>query len=229
MPGGFIGVDVFFVISGFGYKYIAPINAFLGLIVVNFSHSFGISIHVHMPVILASFPLAFSPAYLTYSIDSIFLREKWTINREQSGQRALFNMRLVLCLVYFSAGISKLRNGGVSWITGDTLRTNFIAAPINYPDVNSFARILSINTLLYDFPTLCRLLALLVVSIELAAPLALLGGAFSVIIISILLLLQVGAYFTIFVNFSGYLSLFAAWIPVFIIYIRQRIDFNKKK
>ena len=209
------------LVVGLAYRIVAPLNAVAGFILINFAHSFGYQTHTFMPIVLGSLVLSFAPANTVLSLDKFIFR-KPSIFGEDRNKLGLFNLRLILCLVYFSAGLSKIINGGISWINSDTLRNYFIMAYINYPDVNPTARQLSLNTLLYDYPIVCRILAVVVIMIEIAAPLALLKGAWSVVIIFGLLCLQISAYFTIFVNFQAYLILYIAWVPIIYEYFKRR-------
>lgn len=214
-------VSFLFVILGLGYKYVAPLNVLAGFFIVNFSHSFGSQIHIYLPIVLASLPLAFSPAGAKYSLDSLILKNRMATPNEKAVKLTLFNMRLVFCVVYFSAGLSKILRGGLSWVTGDSLRNYLISAPLNYPEGYHIGKELAWNIALYDWPILCRVLAGLTLILELSAPLALLGRGYSVVIITCLMIFQISIYLTVLVNFISYLPLYVVWIPVFYSYFKD--------
>ena len=162
-----------------------------------------------MPVVLAGLPLAFSRAADAWSADSR-LRPA---SQNADYDLPLFNMRLVFALVFFAAGLSKLRNGGLEWFTGDTLRNYFLLASTVYSDVHSTAHHVSANVALYDWPMLTRLMAVTGVGLELLAPLTLWRRPLTSLIVLGLLAMQIVIYFTVFVNFSIYLALYSCWLP----------------
>lgn len=196
---------------GLFYRWLAPLNWLAGFFLFNYAHSFGYQTHTYMPVVLAGLPLAFSRATDAWSVDSRFRPTPQNADYDQP----LFNMRLVFVLVFFAAGISKLRNGGLEWFTGDTLRNYFLRASTVYSDVHSTAHRVSANVALYNWPMLTRLMAAAGVGLELLAPLALWRRpAATGLIVLGLLAMQIVIYFTVFVNFSIYLALYSCWLPV---------------
>lgn len=200
------------VILGLGYRYFGPINAILGFLIVNFAHSYGYQTHTYMPLILASLPLAFSPAADSMSLEK-YLWKKKPQHNEEIYKRTIFNLKLVFCVVFFCAGLSKVINGGWQWVAGDTLRNYFVNASVIYTDINFLARQTALNLKLYDWPLLCNILAAMAILIECAAPLALWRSRLAAIIVPSLFVMQTFIYFTIYVNFSYYLGLYLVWLP----------------
>lgn len=199
------------LIFGLGYRFIAPVNFVLGFIIVSFAHSFGYQTHTYMPVILVTLPLSLSPASDALSLDRL-IRKNSFILKPEVHERTLFNMKLVFCLVFFAAGTSKVINGGWEWVAGDTLRNYFLNASLVYSDINFRANDLAINILLYNWPILCKVFAGLAITIECSTLLILWKERLGVLIVPALFIMQVAIYFTIFVNFSSYISLYIVWI-----------------
>ncbi len=166
-----------------------------------------------MPVLLAGLPLAFSRASDAFSIDSWITRKNPTaISDVRNYTWPLKTMQLVFCLVFFAAGIAKLRFGGIEWVTSDTLRNYFYRASIVYADVHEFAHTIGLNRILYEYPTLTKFLAAGAIIGELVAPVALLKRSYARVIVPMLLFMQIFIFFTIFVNFQIYLAMYIAWI-----------------
>ncbi|CAN5425489.1 hypothetical protein BH10BDE1_BH10BDE1_04540 [soil metagenome] len=198
---------------GVGYRVLAPLNFIAGFILMNYAHSFGYQTHTYMPVLLVGLTLSFSAASDVLSLDSILFR-KWL---KPSNDVRLYALplriaQLTFCLVFFSAGISKLRAGGVEWFTTDTLRNYFLLSSILYEDINAVAHQFRLNHALYSIPWLCHVLAFLTITLELSAPLAFFKRRAAWIIVPALFFAQVFIFFTIFVNFRIYLAAYAAWV-----------------
>jgi hypothetical protein len=198
---------------GLGYRILAPLNFVAAFILMNYAHSFGYQTHTYMPVLLVGFSLSFAAASDRLSLDSR-LFPKWV---QQTHDLRLYNWplrtaQLTFCLVFFAAGISKVRTSGLDWITTDTLQNYFLVSSLVYRDVNSAAHAFRLNHLLYLEPWLCHLLALTTVAIEIAAPLAFFRRRLAWVLVPTLFLAQVFIFFAIYVNFRIYLAIYVVWI-----------------
>lgn len=196
---------------GFLYRWIAPLWWLLGLIVMTNGHSYGYQGHVYMPVVLAGLPLCFSRASDALSFDS-WKKTSFPTGESQAYILPLRTMQIVLVLAYFAAGVSKLRFGGLEWITGDTLRNYLIRSSLIFSDSNQLAHVVQLNEVLFRIPWLCNLLAFGAVVLELSMPLALWKRQFARLLIPAIVALQIGIFFTIFVRFTPYVALLGAWI-----------------
>lgn len=198
-------------IFGVFFRLLAPIWWILGLVVVTNAHSFGHQSHVFMPIVLAGLPLCFSRASDRLSLDS------WRGWTEASLDQRVYSvplrsLQLVFVLVYFAAGISKLRTGGWRWIAGDTLRNYSIRASWLFSDANLLAHLVGLNDVLVRYPRICNALAFGAVSLELSVPLAFVWRKWSYVIIPMIVLLQIGIFFTIYVRFTPYVVLIVPWV-----------------
>lgn len=177
----------------------------------NLSHSYGYQTHTFMPLILVIAILAASPAGENFSVDR-FLKKK-----EESDLKdydlTVFACRMVFCLVFFSAGLSKIKNSGLDWITSDQLQNILIQSRIFFPDVHQWAGSWELSLHLAQYPILCKFLAAGVILIELLAPMALFSSRARLPIVLCLLFAQIGFYFFLLVNFRTYLALYLVWIP----------------
>lgn len=195
---------------GLFYRLLAPLNWIAGFFLFNYAHSFGYQTHTYMPLVLAGLPLAFARAADAWSVDSRFVNASTETNYSQ----AIFNMRLVFTLTFFAAGLSKLRNSGIDWVIGDTLRNYFLRASIVSFDVHETAHQMGTNLFLYNFPIMTRVMAAFGLGLELLSPFALWRRPFNWLIIVGLLAMQIVIYFSVFVNFSAYLALYSCWLPL---------------
>ena len=218
---------------GLLYRWLAPVTFIFGFILFNYAHSFGYQTHTYMPVLLAGLPLAFARASDTLSLDRFFGNPK----PETAIDLRIYtwhvkSMQLVFCLTFFAAGVSKLRFGGMEWIFSDTLRNYFYRASIIYSDMHPLAHAIGLNRILYEHPIFTRVLAMVAVIIEFSAPLALWKQTYARVIVPMLFVMQIFIFFTIFVNFQIYLTIYIAWIPWGEIYdflrSRSRVVFDPR-
>lgn len=154
----------------------------------NIGHSFGYQTHTYMGLVLASFALAFC------------------------GNNRIFCVRAVFCSIFFAAGVSKIRNGGLDWIFSESMQNILIRAHIFFHDIHALAHRFDLNLVVAKNLLLTKLLALSGVLIELVVPVALFSGRFRFVVILALLLMQFSIFFLIFVNFKVYLMLYIFWV-----------------
>jgi hypothetical protein len=215
-------------VLGVFFRIVAPLNLIAAFVVLTNAHSWGYQGHVFMPVLLACIPIAFSRASDVLSFDAWWKRRRGQgdsllAQDEKVYRIPLRTMQLALCLAYFAAGVAKLRYGGIEWITGDTLRNYLMRASLIFYDVNRLANEFQLNLFLYQYPVLCRFLAVFAVGVELAIPLALLSRRLAYVLVPSVFLLQVGIFFTIYVNFSAYTALFVPWVVPWVVPWAKRL------
>lgn len=196
---------------GVFFRWIAPLWWLLGLIVMTNGHSYGYQGHVYMPLVLAGLPLCFSRASDALSFDSWKKPPALDVDVRAYILPAR-TIQIVFVLAYLAAGVSKLRFGGLEWITGDTLRNYLIRSSLIFSDTNQLAHVVQLNEVLYRIPWLCNFLAFGAVLLEVSMPLALWKREFARLLIPAVVALQIGIYFTMFVRFTPYVALLGAWI-----------------
>jgi len=106
---------------------LAALNLLLGLA----ANSWGYTAHAFALPTLVLCLMAFAPGVTSFSLDAVVLRWRNSGSRSRSQPEVLprravsvWPMRavlLVLCLLYASAGLSKLRYSGWQWTDGNTL------------------------------------------------------------------------------------------------------------
>lgn len=199
---------------GFLYPFSSTLTVGLFFLITNYSHSFGYQGHVYMPIAVMGIPLVFSRAAATHSIDAWLFRRSLKRDTLKINNAALFNMKLLFCLIFCSAGLSKVMNGGLDWVTTDTLRNYLLRGSHIFQDTNPYFSFFSLGSSLYHYPILCHAIAAWTIIVELLSPLALLRNKrWYLILIPQIALLQIGAVFSIGVNFLPYLCLYIVWLP----------------
>ena len=202
-----------FCLVGLFFRILAPINFVAGFFIMNYAHSFGYLPHTQMPVLLAGLPLAFSRASDYFSFDRTFFSSKIEPSADsRSYEWAILSMQALLVCAYFAAGIAKIRNGGMEWITTDSLRDRIAHASIRYAGINQLAHRVQFNQWLYELPWLCHILAAFTIIVETSTPVLFFKRRWTWPLLPVLFVMQVAIFFAIFVNFQPYLSLYVAWI-----------------
>jgi hypothetical protein len=137
-------------------------------------HNFGKVHHFDAMVVLTLGVLAFSRAGDAWSLDRklAVARGKAPPSVAPSGEyrwpvRAVW---LILSLTFFAAGVSKLRNGGIAWITSDNM--SILLGQHAYRIANQDPPV-SWGLWLSHYPTLASVLAFFTIVVEAGYPLAL--------------------------------------------------------
>ncbi len=173
--------------------------------------SMGYMNHRESALIVLFFIFCFYPMGVQWSLDSRLAKKQPPASNEES-LGLLTCMRALLCIVYFSAGVSKLMVSGLDWVTTATLQYYLqycdVTLPMNWAQQlwPHAGFILASNVLL------TQVLAGLVLLIELAAPLAFIRPLRYPIIVG-LASLQISTLFFLKISFVHLLPLFLAWLP----------------
>ena len=187
-------LNILWIFSGvfsavnFYYKinsFIFFIITFLGL---SLFYNYGFQTHAYIPVTLVSFVMCFGK------------------------NNRIFLVRVVFVSLFFMAGMSKLRNSGLDWIFTENLQNWLINSTLFFRDNLNDVQRMGLNYYIAKNLLLCQILALGVVLLEVSAPLALISKKARTIIPTLLFLMQVTVFFTIFVNFKPYLLMYLFWV-----------------
>lgn len=153
---------------GFKHRWLAPLHALLLTWVLTYTNSWGKILHTDNLFLAHVIVLAFAPSADALSLDA---RGK---ARPADHPRYGWAPKLMVALAaatYLLAGIAKLRNGGLHFLGGETLR-NFVAfdnaRKIELADIHS-----PLGAALLPYPGLFAVLAWASMLLELGAPLAL--------------------------------------------------------
>jgi hypothetical protein len=153
---------------GYRHRWLAPLHGLLLTWVLSYSNSWGMVLHTDNLYLAHVLILAFSPSADALSMDARGQREPDAHPRYGWAPRL---MVAVAAAAYLLAGVAKLRNGGLHFIQGETLR-NLVAfdnaRKAELGDLHS-----PLGVLLLDHPRFFSTMAAGSLLIELGAPLAL--------------------------------------------------------
>ena len=154
---------------GLRHRVLAPIYAVGLLVTLTYTNSWGKILHVDNLLVLHVGVLAFSRSADALSLDA---RRK---NEEVSAPHWRYGwpiglMATVCALAYLLAGVAKLRNSGLDFVDGDTLR-NYVAFD-NVRKLELGSTYSPLGAALLPYPGLFAGLAWLSFALELSAPLA---------------------------------------------------------
>ena len=206
------------VLSALGiFTRISTAGAFLlGTYLIGIPESFGKIHHADAILVWAMATLALSRSGDGWSVDALVraARRPEEPPRPRSGEYTwpIRMMWLVMSIIFFSAGVSKLRHGGLAFVTTDALATHFIHSnyglgrPAGPPLVDWglwFAR----------HPMLCRVMGAVSLFFELALPFALFSRWARRIVVPGVFSLQLGITFLMGPDFLRFAFCYLFWVP----------------
>jgi predicted DCC family thiol-disulfide oxidoreductase YuxK len=132
--------------------------------------------HTHGVFVLLLLALSLSPCGATLSVDALLKRMRQAVDgmqfRRQHELETSFYARwplrligIILCLVYFLCGYTKLRIGGLDWMNGETLAYWLLQ------DADVYS--IQLPLLLAQYPELLKPLSMMVIALELTFPVVL--------------------------------------------------------
>jgi hypothetical protein len=202
--------------AGWRFRIGGPLFALALLVVTSHRSSWGQLLHFENLMVLQAFVVGFSPAADAWSADArrAAVSDR-PIDTSPVGDRygfALLAASVIVVVTYVIAGIAKLRYGGLEWAAGDTLRNHIAYSATRLELLGGWASPAARWAI--DASWVLPPMAALSVLIELAAPLALLGGRWRNTWVSAAWLMHVGIYALMLVGFPSPLFLIA-FAPMF--------------
>jgi len=212
---------VFCLLSSIGlFTRISTLScALTGTMIYSFRVSFLEGSHDNLTTVVFLWIFAFSQCGESLSLDSFFLKKrgaKENIKRlKQKVGEGVFNwpiklMMIVFCSVYVSAAFSKLYNGGLEWIWGDTVKNYFIFSHYK-TDLDRLGLSLGLGLKLSQFPLLCKVSGLLTLVVELGTILALFNTNAKRVFITAMFVWHIMFFFTSSNGFINMTILFFCW------------------
>jgi len=178
----------------------------LGLYVLGLPHNFGKVGHGEPVLIFTMLILAISRCGDAFSIDAGLRRPRGQCSGEYTWPiRAVW---VLMSIVFFSAGATKLIRSGLGWITSDNLQILLLAhhAALKTP-------LSLLGWRLAQHPQLCRVVAGCSVGLELTFPLALLSRRLRTVLIPAVIVMQIGIGIAMGVYFTQFLLCYLFWVP----------------
>jgi hypothetical protein len=192
----------------------------VGLYLLGLPHNFGKTHHFDALVVLVMGVLMLARCGDAHSLDRLLVnRGRGRGRGQESGQspapsgeyrwpvRATW---LLMSLVFCSAGIAKLRHGGLAWVFSDNMATVLLQHGYNLATHEPLSRI---GLWLAQFPKLCSAMALLTVIIEAGYPLALVSRRARWIFPPGMCALLIGIRFTMGPVFPQFVICHLFWVP----------------
>lgn len=191
--------------AGWQFRRLGPVFALGFLALGSYRGSWGQLLHFENLVVLHLIVVALSPAADRWSLDA---RRHQRVPRDATAYGwPIALAALVVVVTYVITGVAKLRYGGLDWVTGDTLRNHvaYSAARLDLlgGDPSPVAG-WAVRASWGWTPA-----AALTVVIELAAPVALLGGRIRTLWVAAVWLLHLGIAATMLIVFPYPLFLVA--------------------
>jgi hypothetical protein len=158
--------------AGAWFRLSGPGFAALLLVVVTYRSSWGQLLWFEALVVVHVMIVGLAPSADDVSVDA---RRTRTAAREGSAYGFPIQLAaLVTVTTYVLAGIAKLRIGGVDWLDGDTLRNHIAFSAVRLDVLGGWPSPLARPFM--EHGALLAPMAIATVAVELAAPVALLGG-----------------------------------------------------
>ena len=189
------------------------LSFFLSIYLLGLPHNFGKIHHSDALIVVILGILALSRCGDAFSFDRVF---KFMPNRHspksiKASAEYTWPVRtcwLALCLVFFAAGVAKLRYSGLAWIFSDNMANILLLHHYfgNQPVTN-------LGLYLAQSEWICWLIAGTTLLFELTAPAALISKASRRILVPGLLLLQLGIALLLDVWFRPFFAAYLFWIP----------------
>lgn len=172
-------------------------------------NNFGKVDHPANLLAVALFVFAFSRAADFGSLDWWLKQRKNPTPITPSGEYRwpIFAVWLLATGMYWSAGVSKLMHTGWAWALSNNFELLLLRHHLTHTPPTQWGLTIA------QSPLLCQAMALFALLGELLCPLALLGGAWAVLVGGMLCSLQMGIYVLLGVAFKAMTPIFAAFVP----------------
>ena len=176
----------------------------LGIYLVGLPYNIGKVNHQMAAVCIGLVVMAVSRCGRVYSLDRLMSRRIGKMSSTTPSAEYFWPiklMRVVICLVFFTAGLNKLRESGLAWITSETLQMYLLqmGAPL--------------GLWLAQWPWLCHLLAAFAIAVELYHPLALVSSRFAIFWIPAGISLLLGIKLMMGISFLPLILVHLFWLP----------------
>lgn len=155
---------------GWRFRVTGPLFAALCLWTLTYRHSFGMVFHTDNLMVVQVAILGLAPAADAWSLDA---RGRALPDPDGRYGWPVRLMCWVVVIAYLLAGVAKLRNGGMDWVSGEVLANHVAIDNARKMVLGSMHSPLA--PLVIDQRWLFGVLAILTMAVELGAPLALLG------------------------------------------------------
>jgi hypothetical protein len=188
----------------------------LSVYLLGLPHNFGKTDHGDAILVLVLGIMALSRCDAGWSVDRLWRTRRQTNGPSQDSPASgeyTWPVRLVwlvMALVFFAAGMSKLRQSGIAWAMSDNLANWLLQS--NY-FIGTRSALAPWGLYIAQYGWLCRLLAAATLAFELGYPLALFSRRARGIIVPTVVLIQIGIRILMGPSFRGMLICNLFWVP----------------
>jgi hypothetical protein len=184
------------------------VSAVLGFYLLGLPHNFGHTYHFDALLVLALAVMAASRAGDAWSIDALIARREVAPNAEYT-----WPIRMIwaaMALVFFAAGLAKLRHGGLEWIFSANMQMTLLRSAYHTSDADP---ITTLGLWIASHAWLSRLLAAFAVIVEFGFITTLVSRTARVFFVPAAALLLIGIRVTMGPTFGGFLIANVFWVP----------------
>lgn len=182
----------------------------LGFYLLGLPNGFGKIHHYDAVVVFAFAILALARSGDALSLDRWLARTPPPIAASGEYTWPIRMVWLLMALLFFGAGVSKLRTSGLAWIFSDNLAVFLVQAQYHYGNAVPAT---SFGLVLARHPWLCRALAAATVLGEIGYPLALISRRARVLLVPGVLLMQIGIRVLLGPSFLAWMLCNVFWVP----------------
>jgi hypothetical protein len=195
----------------------AALSFFIGFYLLGLNYNYGFLHWTDAITILVLGVMWLAPCADVFSFDSYLNLFCLPPSETKSQRQYGWPIRLVQFIwvtVFFAAGLSKIRNSGLEWITSDTL-----SLALRHSEYSFYMRpwaklIFPIVEWVSYQKMLCHIIAAMVLLLELSTPLALFSRRARLIIIPCVFCMQIAITFFLYLRFlPHYIPVYAFWVP----------------
>lgn len=181
----------------------------VGIYLLGLPHNFGKTNHSDALLVLIMLTMAISHSGHAWSLDSLIRRRKAGRLREPSAEYTwpIRFIWVLMVLVFFGAGVSKLRHSGLEWVLPENMVYTLIRHHYSHNPPTSLGLYLA------ESRWFCFMMAIGTIATEVAAPLALFSRRLRIFLVLSLLLMQLGIWILLGVLFLPFFVCYPLWIP----------------
>jgi hypothetical protein len=186
----------------------------LGTYLMGLPHNFGQTQHFDTLVVFASAALALSPASDACSLDALFARAGGRVSGAPADDGEytwpIRLVRVMMALIFFAAGVSKLRHSGLEWIFSDNLSLLLLRQQYHLSDGEPLTRW---GISIANHAWASRGLAAISVVIETMFPLTLFSRRARQVLVPAGLCFLIGIRVLMGPTFEQFMMCYVFWVP----------------
>jgi vitamin K-dependent gamma-carboxylase-like protein len=187
----------------------AIVASVLGVYLLGLPHNFGQTYHFDAVLVIAMCILACSRAGDACSLDA-WLKDDAGLKRSGEYTWPIRAIWVAISLVFFGAGLAKLRYGGLAWIASDNMSILLTRALYHASDADPLTRA---GLWIAAHPWLARALAAAAVATEVAFPAALFSRRARLVLVPAAMAMLIAIRLLMGPTFGGFLIVNVFWVP----------------